>query len=463
MNIVAAIILGTVFIAVAFHFWNRFAEEEENPQIRRWLVSWACKGMSFPVAVWFLMNIGVSSRYSPVIPEIADAQMAGKWFGVFMDWMGLGLFIISSWWAAMTLIWLVATIFRRVESRNEFFGASAFWSFFLVPIAMSMIYYWGWSAFGVAILTWFVPVVHFTLPLVIRKKVPPIYSRAVAKMKFGKYEEAELEVIQQLEKCEDDFDGWMMLAELYANQFKDLPTARRTICETCGQPNVTGSQLSVALHRLADWELNLAEDPVAARNALEIICQRLTGTHLDKMARLRIQQLPATREELLDRRKTKTFHLPALNASLDEAANPGEPALSRTDAARLANACVERLKRNPNDVSAREELARIFAEQLEKVDLALEQIELLLGMPEQPAQKAAEWLALMAAWQLRYRHDQPAAQKIMKQIVREYPQSAQAFAAERRLKLMEMEERIRQGRTAGVSKWASADPLGQLQ
>ena len=95
--------------------------------------------------------------------------------------------------------------------------------------------------------------------------------------------------------------------------------------------------------------------------------------------------------------------------------------------------------------------------------MALEQIELLLGMPEQPAQKVAEWLALMAAWQLRYRHDQPAAQKIMEQIVREYPQSAQAFAAERRLKLMEMEERIRQGRTAGVSKWASADPLGQLQ
>ena len=339
MNIVAAIILGTVFIVVAFHFWDRFAEEDEdNPEIRRWFVSWAGKGLVVPTAVWILMNAGVSLHFPPFVPQIAIAQAAGKWLGEFLDWVGLGFWIISSWWSAMTVVWLAATLFQRAESRHEFFATSAFWSFFLIPIALGLFYYGGWSVLGVAVMVWIVPVVHFTLPLAVRKKVPPVYSRAVAKMKFGKYEEAELEVIQQLEKCEDDFDGWMMLAELYANQFKDLPTARRTICETCSQPNVTGSQLSVALQRLADWELNLAEDPVAARNALEVICRRLPGTHLDKMARLRIDQLPATREEWLDRRKTKTFHLPALNASLDEVASPGEPALSRADAALLANA-----------------------------------------------------------------------------------------------------------------------------
>ena len=44
------------------------------------------------------------------------------------------------------------------------------------------------------------------------KPTPPMYARAIARMKFGKYSEAELEIIRELEKCEDDFEGWMMLA-----------------------------------------------------------------------------------------------------------------------------------------------------------------------------------------------------------------------------------------------------------
>src|SRR2546430_11587326 len=54
--------------------------------------------------------------------------------------------------------------------------------------------------------------------------------------------DAELEVLHELEKCEEDFDGWLMLAELYARHFHDLPEADRTIRELCGQPNVTRSE-----------------------------------------------------------------------------------------------------------------------------------------------------------------------------------------------------------------------------
>ena len=37
--------------------------------------------------------------------------------------------------------------------------------------------------------------------------------------------------------------------------------------EICGQPNVTQSDISVALHKLADWQLDIGDDPGAARRA----------------------------------------------------------------------------------------------------------------------------------------------------------------------------------------------------
>ena len=62
-------------------------------------------------------------------------------------------------------------------------------------------------------------------------------------------------------------------------------------------------------------------------------------------------------------------------------------------------------------------------------------------MPEQPAKKIAEWLSLIAAWQIKYLDDKEAAQKILRRLIKDFSQSPQAFAAQRRLKLMEMDSR----------------------
>ena len=45
----------------------------------------------------------------------------------------------------------------------------------------------------------------------------------------------------------------------------------------------------------------------------------------------------------------------------------------------------------------------------------------------------AEWLGLIAAWQIKYRQDLEAGRKTLERLVREFPQSPQAFAARRRL------------------------------
>ena len=159
--------------------------------------------------------------------------------------------------------------------------------------ALLLLFFGGWSLLGLAGIALLAPMAGYGATILHAKKMPPMYARAIARMKFGKYPEAELEIIRELEKCEDDFDGWMMLAELYARHFKELSEADRIIRDLCDQPNVIAVQVSIALNRLADWHLELSDDPVSARGALEEIGRRLPDSHLAKMARQRIGHLPA--------------------------------------------------------------------------------------------------------------------------------------------------------------------------
>ena len=97
-----------------------------------------------------------------------------------------------------------------------------------------------------------------------------------------------------------------MLAEMYTRQFGDLPEAERTVLAVCDQPNVTSVQISVALDHLADWQLNLGNDPAGAARALDEICRRLPGSHFAKMAQQRKRQLPGSRQELLEQREPRS-------------------------------------------------------------------------------------------------------------------------------------------------------------
>jgi len=167
-----------------------------------------------------------------------------------------------------------------------------------------------------------------------------------------------------------------------------------------------------------------------------MLCDRLKGTHLAHMAQLRMNQLPRTAEELRDRLAAKPIPLPALGDNLDEPPAPPESELDRQTSARLANACVQQLKQDPDNVAAREKLARLFAERLNQPDLGIEQAMLLLNMPDQPDTKRAEWLGLTAAWHLKYRQDLDAGRRVLERLVQEYPQSPQALAARHRLELL---------------------------
>jgi hypothetical protein len=424
--------------------------------LRAWLRPWAIKGLIVPFFIWMVFNSGLSPRFPPLMPRIDLTPAGAARFHAFVDVAAMGLLIIGTFWAAISAGWLAAMLGKGVERRQEFNQIALSWSILLVPAGVLICIFGGWGLAGAAVAIWLSPIVRAGFDLMsVSKK--PLYSRAIAKMHSDKYEEAETAVIEELEKCEEDFDGWMMLAELYANHFGDLEGAERLIRDSCDQPATTPSQVAVAFHRLADWHLKIASDPVAARRALEEVCRRYPNSHLERMALLRIDQLPSSREELLEQRETKPVPLPALSCALDYAAAADVPTSNRNQAAARANQCVAKLKQNPDNMSAREELARIFTEQLDKVDLGIEQLQLLLTIKEQPGANAAEWLALLGAWQIKYKHDFSAGRQTLEQLLCDYPRSPQAFAAQRRLNLMDVEMKLRTARAN------AGDPARELK
>jgi hypothetical protein len=359
------------------------------------------------------------------------------WVSEYLRVTADGWFVVASYWAVLTLGWALWRASQGLEGEVRSNFKSLCWTCFGVMVVpfVGILCLGGWTTFGLAGMLLFGPMAGWAPALLGKRKMPPMYSRAIAKMKFGKYTEAEWEIIRELEKSEDDFNGWMMMAELYATHFKDLSEAEQTILEICDQPRTTISQVSVALHKLADWHLKIAENPDAARRALQMICDRMPGTHLAHMAQLRANKLPESAEEFRRQQSAEPIPLPSHDPLAETSALPAMEE-NHDRAAAMANECVASLQDDPNDVGAREKLARLMAERLDKADLGLEQIGLLLNLPDQHDGKRAEWLALMAAWNLNYRHDLETGRKFMERLIREFPESPQAYSARRKMQAL---------------------------
>jgi len=438
------------FVTFAWVTAYRLTREHEHRQISLWLLPWSLKGLLVPLVIWAAMNFGISFELQPFLPQVQTAQSAGRWFPAFLTYTAIGCFAISTNWTALTLGWLVCRAGKGLdgEMRDHFRGLC--WTSVIgmgLP-ALGIVLVGGWMGLGLAAMLMVMPIAGYAPSILQEKKMPPMYAKAIARMKFGKYAEAEQEVIHQLENCVDDFEGWLMLADLYANQFNVLPEAEQTILELCDQPRTNPAQLAIALNRLADWHLKFSGDPDAARRALQIICDRLPGTHLARVARVRAENLPRTAEEWREQQQHKSIHLSALGDPLDDDETQNAASISPAEAVARVNQLSERLQQEPNNIAAREELARVLAEQLGKPDEAIEQVNWLVNLPGQMPEKRAHWLGLIAAWHLRHRHDAASARTAMLRLIDEYPKTGLAFTARRRLTQMEVEERLRQPRPA---------------
>lgn len=447
-----SVLLAIGFVGLAWFLSEHLDAEEEHSR-RTWFALWLAKGYLAPLLVWLLLALGWFPGLPPLLAHVFALRGAAGQSALDRVWTALNpaILVVGSFWLAFTLGTLLERLVPRVAGRRELLLLAAFWAVLVSPLIWLILRRYSWAGLGLAASVWLVPLVQHVSGLQPPRPVQTFYSRAVGLMKRGKFDEAEWAVIAELEKREDDYDGWMLLAELYATRFDDLPSAVQTISDLIAQPDLNPSQVAVALHRLADWQLQLARDPGAARLILEQIDRRYPGSHLAYMAQLRIRQLPADRAALEAQQRGKPVPLPAWKDTFAEALELQGPPLPRETAAAQANQFSARLVDNPSDLASREAFARLLAEHLGKVDLALEQLELLQGITTAAEAQKADWLTLQAAWHLRYRQDREAAKRALERVLRDHPATLQAFSAQRHLSLMRVQEDYRRIQKAGRS------------
>lgn len=271
-----------------------------------------------------------------------------------------------------------------------------------------------------------------------RIKPQAYYSVAEARRKRGQYAEAIADIRKQLEKFPNDFTGQMLLAEVQATDLHDLPTAATTIQRICHQPNHTPSNITFALNTLADWHLKYSADPEAARECLEQIMALLPDTEFALLAEQRIAHL-ASHQQLAEQHDRPRVALPKGAENIGLMSSSTHLAPVAPDQAARAEQLTHHLRAHPQDTEAREQLAIIYADHYQRLDLATDQLEQLINQLNQPARNVIHWLNLLADLQIRHGCTYEAVHQTLSLIIERYPNQAAATLAQNRLDLLRLE------------------------
>ncbi|MEN9675849.1 MAG: hypothetical protein RIS76_1745 [Verrucomicrobiota bacterium] len=415
------------------HLWTQCPNPEARDSatgFRRWCV----RGLVLPIVFWQTWDAvalwGPAWGLQPLTPDFGGSRVSS-----FAAGSAVVALLTGIAWTSCTLVWLLPQVTARIRRRAELRG----WVL-LIGLPTLLICLWAsrthqWLLIGSLVTLSLWVLMNAALRLV---HVPRVdYARALTRLKSGKYAEAEDAILVQLEEKEDDFEGWMLLASLYVDQFHELAEARTTIQSLTGQPDLTPYQVSHALNRLADWELRLGNDPVGARAALEEIVRRCTGTPFARVAEHRIRQLPLNQAELEEHRQPRTLALPALREARSETSAEPETAIALLEARQEEAQLIERLQYRPDDASLHTRLARLLAERLDRPEEARRQLQRARQLPDNSSTQQAEWLALEASWELKDRRREVQARVLLQRLLREHPGTPQSLAARRRLDLLD--------------------------
>ncbi len=275
----------------------------------------------------------------------------------------------------------------------------------------------------------------------------PAYSIAQSRQKQGKYIEAIDEIQKQLERFPSDFEGQMLMAQIQAEDLKDLSAAEGTIQALCAQPGHAPRNVAFALYSLADWQLKCGHDPQAARRALEQVGTLLPDTEFALTAGQRLAHL-ANAEAMLLPHDQQVFQVREGHHRLGlvKPAPAAEPA--EKDPAQRAAELVQHLEQHPRDADAREQLAVIYADHYGRLDLATEELEQLIQQPHQPARLVARWLNLLADLQIRSGADYQLVRRTLERIIERDPKFSAAETARKRIDLLKLELKGKQQNSA---------------
>jgi tetratricopeptide (TPR) repeat protein len=265
----------------------------------------------------------------------------------------------------------------------------------------------------------------------------PAYSIAQSRQKQGKYLEAVAEVRKQLDRFPTDLEGHLLLAQILAEDLKDLPAAETTIQQLCAQPGHAPKNLAFALYSLADWHLEIGRDREGARRALNQIVETFPESEFALGAAQRIARLggPEMTGPLEEKKYTVTEGPRNLGLLKDY---PGQKA-PEIQPSQVATDLIQHLSQHPLDSEAREKLAVVYADHYGRLDLAADQLEQMIQQPNQPARLIVHWLNLLADLQVRCGSDYETVKQTLERIIERGPKLAAAEIARNRLGLLRLE------------------------
>ncbi|HLH56895.1 MAG TPA: hypothetical protein VKY92_25145 [Verrucomicrobiae bacterium] len=270
----------------------------------------------------------------------------------------------------------------------------------------------------------------------------PFYSIARARQKQAKYADAILEVQKQLERFPTDFEGQMFMAEIQAQDLKDLAAAENTIQIVCAQPGHAPKNIAFALYSLADWHLQYAQDREAARRVLEQLAALLPDTEFALTASQRIAHLADPEMPMAQAAPRKFVVTEGVrNVGLSKAPVSFVP--KEKEPGKLASEYVSHLQQHPLDTEVRERLAILYAEHYQRMDLAADQLEQMITLENQPGRLVVRWLNLLADLQIRGGSDYETVKKTLERIVELDPTLAAAETARKRISLLKLELKAR--------------------
>jgi tetratricopeptide (TPR) repeat protein len=267
----------------------------------------------------------------------------------------------------------------------------------------------------------------------------PYYSIAISKRKMNKPLEAIVAIREQLAKFPVDFEGVALLANIQAEDMKDLQSAEITFNNFCNSPDAPSRQVAAAWTQMADWHLKIAQDADSARAALEKIIAKFPGSTFSVAAAQRIAHLGGAEKILLAAHDRQAMSVPegVKNIGLLDSTEFLQPV--EDDPAQLAADYVKHLEQHPQDTDAREKLAVIYARHYQRLDMATLELTQLINEPNQPPKRVAHWLNLLANLQIKGGADYEAVRETLEKIVQRFPGLPAGEIAQSRLNRLKLE------------------------
>ena len=273
-------------------------------------------------------------------------------------------------------------------------------------------------------------------------RATPIYGIAEARRKRGLYEESIAEVKKQLAKFPGDLTGTMMLVDLYAKDMKQMGEAQEAVESYLNEGPHPAKNTFLALAHLADAYITHDSNRAQAKQCLERIQTLCEGTEQEMIAAQRLAHL-TTDEQLEAKHKAKRVHLQPYERGLGLRSNTRDLRPKEKPPEQIANEYIQQLNEHPLDLETRENLALLYANHYQRLDMAIDQLETMVTFRNQSPRQIVKWLNLMADLHIKLSGSITDARACLDRVCQLFPDSPHEAQARKRIHLLGREKKGR--------------------